>query len=355
MTPPSSYPDPSTYDEAPGSSPDHWARQATGALREAGALVLLGGNAVFLLLGFFALFLVVDSWADGFGARADANFPRFLGLVAVGFPLLAVLLATHLAPVLARARLITLIALCEYAVSGFLGLIGFIGRFAGRLDAGTGATGPGVRSAFDGLFDGIVWFGLLSVAALAVYKVWLALFYVPRTYPGYPHTYGQPYPGQPSYPGQPAAFAPPAPTFQAGYARLPQPPGFAVPTTAGSPVTYPTSGAGGWPAVPPPPMPAALPPTVPRVPVIGLGAPPAGPPVAPPAGPPVAPPARPLVAPAGINGSPMVPAAAPPAAPPEPTKHLPPEPPTIYLPPTSPPEPPNSAHTPVVGPTPDPA
>lgn len=286
----------------PGTG-DRRARQATEPLREMAALALLGGNAVFLLIAFLSLFFTFDSWAVGFGMRSEATFDDFAGLMAIGFPLLAVLLATHLGPLSPRARVITMVALIEYPASGFLGLVTFIGRFANRLDSDPFLGGSGLRRAFEGLFAGMVWLGLLAFAAYAVYRVWMHVFYVPKPRYGYPQTYGQPYPGQPSYP-QPGYGQH---TYQTGYAQpaypspyersaglpvyggspvamgspasspvapgspvasdLPVAPGSpVVPASAApSPLSYPTSGAGGWPAVPPPPMPA--PPLAPGSPV----------------------------------------------------------------------------------------
>lgn len=268
---------------------DRRARQATEPLRELAALALLGGNAVFLLIAVLSLFFTFDNWAIGFGARADATFNDFAGLIAIGFPVIAVLLATHVPPMLGRARVMTLVALIEYAVSGFFGLIAFIGRFASRLDGPPVLGGSGLRRAFEGLFGGMVWLGLLAFAAYVVYRVWAIVFFVPKPRYAYPPTYGQPYPGQPTYAQAPPAYQPgyAQPGYQSPYA-LPagSPVQVGSPAAVGSPVvgwpvagssgapassnpslTFPTSGAGGWPSVPAPPMPT--PPRPPGSPVEG--------------------------------------------------------------------------------------
>jgi hypothetical protein len=273
-TPPPHYPDASIYGGVPAGG-DRKARQATEPLRELGALALLGGNAVFLLIAVLSLFFTFDDWAIGFGARADATFNDFAGLIAIGFPVAAVLLATHVPPMLGRARLITLFALVEYAVSGFFGLIAFIGRFASRLDSAPALGQSGLRRAFEGLFAGMVWLSLLAFAAYVVYRVWAIVFYVPKPRYAYPPSYGQPYPGQPTYSQPPQGY-------QTGYAQPVYQSPYALP--AGSPVpvsspatpsmtgsvppsalSFPTSGAGGWPSVPAPPMPT--PPRAPGSPV----------------------------------------------------------------------------------------
>jgi hypothetical protein len=334
-TPPPHYPDASIYGGVPAAG-ERKARQATEPLRELAALVLLGGNAVFLLIAVLSLFFTFDHWAIGFGARADATFGDFAGLIAIGFPVIAVLLATHVPPMLGRARLITLVALVEYAVSGFFGLIAFIGRFASRLDSAPILGQSGLRRAFEGLFAGMVWLGLLAFAAYVVYRVWAIVFYVPKPRYAYPPTYGQPYPGQPAYsqPPQPYQTGYAQPAYQSPYA-LPagSPVPVSSPATVGSPVamgspyvmgspvapstgsppipsalSFPTSGAGGWPSVPAPPMPA--PPRAPGSPVQPSNAFPAFQPVTP---------------------------AHPPAGDSEPTRRLtlpPPEPDSSYDPPT---------------------
>ncbi len=209
------------------------ARQFTEPLREMGALALLGANAVFLLLGFSGLFFVIDRWASDFGLRCAAVFSTFVGPLAVGLPMAAVLLATLVAPMVPRSRLVLLTALVEYGVSALLGAVTFLGAFASDLSS--------VRATLEGLLGRSVWVGLVILAGIVVVRVWMGLFPAPKPRPvAYPGayaqpTYGRPYPGQPMYPHA---------TYQ---------PGSASPT-------YPTSdeptSENGWPLVPPPPIPA---------------------------------------------------------------------------------------------------
>ena len=218
-------------DVAAGRNP----RLFTEPFREICSLALLGANAIFLFLGVTGLLLVVDRWADDFGLRSERMFNVFVGgLIPVGFPLLAMLLATHVRSVLGRARLITLVAVIEYGVSAFFGAITFLGAFANDLTS--------VRATLEGVLYRLTWGGLLAVAGLVTVRVWLGVFYSPKPRPvqylDYPATYGQPYPGQPMYP---------TPTFAPGSAAAAYPP----------PQADPTSDDGsGWPIVPPPPRPA---------------------------------------------------------------------------------------------------
>jgi hypothetical protein len=189
---------------------------------------LLVGNAVFLLVGVSRLLLVIDGWASQFGFRSAAVFSVFVGLFGIGLPFLAVLLATHVTPMVPRTRLVLAVAAGEYAVSGFFGLLTFLGAFAYDLNS--------PRAVIEGVLMRGVWLGFLGLASLLLFRVWRGLFPPPPPRPVYggyppPTTYGRPYPGQPMYPQTaPTATSPPA--------------------AQGSPA--------GWPEVPPPPMPAPI-------------------------------------------------------------------------------------------------
>jgi hypothetical protein len=200
---------------------------------------------VFLFLGTMGLFFVVDGWATGFGVRSAAAYGVFVaGLVPVGFPILAVLLATHVRPIVGRARLITLAAVIQYGVSAVLGLITFLGAFANDLDS--------VRATLEGVLYRLTWAGLLAFAGMVTLRLWLGLFYVPKPRAvqqfQYSPSYGQPYPGQPMYP---------SPSYLTGRAEPPYSGGPA--SQSGSPAGPRSGGPPGWPAVPPPPMPQPVP------------------------------------------------------------------------------------------------
>jgi len=83
-------------------------------------------------------------------------------------PLLAVLLAVHLAPVLRESKLITTVALIEYAVALFFGVVTYL--------VGLGAVFDGVDDGNDVLYAlnylviGLANLGLIAVAAYIVLR-----------------------------------------------------------------------------------------------------------------------------------------------------------------------------------------
>lgn len=189
------YSDASSAASAPGQSSAAPGRSVTEGMRQLAATALLAGNGVFLFLGVSDLLFVVSGWISQFGARSEATFGAFAGPVAIALPLLAMLLATHVQPTVPQARQLLLLALGEYAVSGFFGVLTYLGAFAEGVFS--------VRSTFNGLIGRAVWLAFLTIAAVAVYRVYRAMYPpVPRG-AGYgysPTVYGRPYPGQPSYP-----------------------------------------------------------------------------------------------------------------------------------------------------------
>ncbi|HZM75272.1 MAG TPA: hypothetical protein VFC19_06075 [Candidatus Limnocylindrales bacterium] len=82
------------------------------------------------LLGYAAIdiFFTFANWfkptGGGFSARAQGA--DFTTLISVGFPLLAVLIATQLKPVLSTARFVTLTALGELAAVLVFGSMAFL-------------------------------------------------------------------------------------------------------------------------------------------------------------------------------------------------------------------------------------
>ena len=121
---------------------------------------------------------------------ADSLLPRlkedgvFVEVVPVALPLVAVLLATHVRPVLAQGRLVTLGALIEYGVSALFGLVtmlaGFIGRVSSASDLGGG---DGVRVGFEDLLARLAWLGVLGVAGFVVLRVYLGAYVTPKPRP----------------------------------------------------------------------------------------------------------------------------------------------------------------------------
>ncbi|MET8119093.1 hypothetical protein [Micromonospora sp. NPDC005189] len=177
----------------PASTDATQARQLTKPLRELAALALLGANAVFLFVGL--LRLIAPNDYNSFTDRAGSAFYAFIGVEAVALPLLAVLLATHISPVLPKAKLITQVALGEYAVSALFGTLTMLIWTVGRLAEAE------VLDALLGVLTRFAWMVIFAVAAWVVYSIWRAHYYVPRPKPQ-PGVYGQPQPGQPQ-PGWP--------------------------------------------------------------------------------------------------------------------------------------------------------
>ncbi|MFC4020490.1 hypothetical protein ACFOW4_21465 [Micromonospora sp. GCM10011542] len=252
----------------PASADASQARQLTKPLRELGALALLGANAVFLFVGLLRL-LSPSDYAS-FTDRAGSTFFAFIGIEAVLLPLLAVLLATHVAPVLPKAKLITQVALGEYAVSALFGVLTMLIWTVGRLAEGE------VLDALLGMLTRFAWMVIFGVAAYVVYTIWRAFYYVPKPKPQ-PGVYGQPQPGWPQQqggwpgqaggqpgggwpaPGQPGGYPPPQ---HPGYGQ-PSPPFGSAPQSAPpsgfAPQSAPPFGSAPHPAPPVNPAPAAPP------------------------------------------------------------------------------------------------
>ncbi|WP_174537878.1 hypothetical protein, partial [Micromonospora chalcea] len=210
----------------PASGDAAQASQLIKPLRELAALVLLGANAVLLFVGLLRLLVPVDDYST-FSGRAGSTYFSFIGLEATVLPLLAVLIATVILPVVPKAKLITQVALVEYAVSAVFGALTFLIWLVGRLADGQ------VLDGFLGLLTRAAWLAIFAVAAFVVFKIWRTLYYVPKP-KAQPGVYGQPQPGWPQQPGQPGGYPGPG-----GY---PQQPGPGYPQ-AGSPPP-------GWPQQP---------------------------------------------------------------------------------------------------------
>jgi hypothetical protein len=245
-----------TQPEAP-SNDEKKASEFTSGVRELAAAVLVGATAVLLLAALISLVPAGYGFeSQSFTGLASARFGAFVNIATIGFPTLAVLLATHVSPRVPRAKVLTIVALAELAVAGFFGVLfgTLIGLF-GDID------GPGVKAALESLLTRLAFLAVLGVALLFVYRVWRGLYYVPRpaapqpgyggaTYgypqqPGYPPPQG--YPGQPGYPPQqgypPAGY--PAPGQAPGYPQ--QQPGYPQP---GYPPAGPQQGYGAQPGYP---------------------------------------------------------------------------------------------------------
>ncbi|MBQ1018444.1 hypothetical protein KBX71_11305 [Micromonospora sp. D93] len=221
----------------PASSDATQARQLTKPLRELAALALLGANAVFLFVGLLR-FIAPNDYSS-FTDRAGSAFYAFIGVEAVVLPLLAVLLATHISPVLAKAKLITQAALIEYAVSAVFGTLTMLIWTVGRLAEAE------VLDALLGVLTRFAWMVIFAIAAWVVYTIWRAHYYVPRPKPQ-PGVYGQPQAGWPQQPGGWPAPGQPGGQPQGGWPAPGQPGGY--PQAGQSGVGHPQAGQpGGYP------------------------------------------------------------------------------------------------------------
>ncbi|MCX4474253.1 hypothetical protein OOK41_28765 [Micromonospora sp. NBC_01655] len=222
--------EPASGDAAPASRPAIPARQLTDPLRELIAFVLLGANAVLLFVGLIRLLAPTDY--STFYSRSGSSFFLFAGLEATVLPVLAVLLATHVAPVVPRAKLITQVALGGYAFGALFGALTLLVWTVDRLAKAE------VLDAFLGLLTRIAWLAIFAIAAFVVVRVWRALYFTPKPKPA-PGVYGQPQPGWPQQPGQPGQPGPQggwaAPGQQGGWPAPGQPGGYPAPTQPGQP------------------------------------------------------------------------------------------------------------------------
>jgi hypothetical protein len=271
-----------TSQPGPAPTDSTQARQITQPLREPAALALVGANALLLFVAVINL-IIPRGVGDDFTRRAGGSFGDFVGLTAILLPLLAVLLATHIQPIVPKAKLITQIALVEYAVSAFFGVITVFAWLIGTL------AGAEFRQAFTGLLAQLALLAIFGVAAFPVYQIWRTLFHVPKPKPqqgyygqpshpqqgypqgypqqgyppqGYPQGYPQPGQSQPGYPqGYPQQAYPPPGFPQPGYGQPTE--GYGIPAPASAPpVSAPPTAPTSVPQVPAPPAPFADP-TVP--------------------------------------------------------------------------------------------
>ena len=184
----------------PGPTPgeDRSAGQVLRPLRDIAALVAVAAPAVLLFVA--VLRLIPSTVGEQFASRTQDSFYSFVNVPTIVLPLLAVLLATLIRPVHPRARLITMVALLEYAVAAVFGVV--FGVFVGLVQIADFS----VRVAFEELLVRVTWLAVFALAAYAVFQIWRHLYHVPGapTPPGvygHPQQYGpqgQPY-GAPAY------------------------------------------------------------------------------------------------------------------------------------------------------------
>jgi hypothetical protein len=141
---------------------------AVKALRPLFAWALVGYTALHLLFAF--LFWITPT-AGTFGSRARAA--DFVSLYTIALPLLAVLIATQIQPILAASKFIAGIALIEYAVALVFGVLTFLIGLAysfTSIDSAGGALG-----AFRYMMIGAFELAFLALAGYAVLRAFQSL------------------------------------------------------------------------------------------------------------------------------------------------------------------------------------
>ncbi|MFI5492787.1 hypothetical protein [Actinoplanes sp. NPDC051859] len=199
----------------PQPGPDRPVLPVIRPLRDLAAYALVAAPAVWLFVAVIRL--VPSGVGQDFLTRAQSSFYSYVNVETVFFPLAAVLLATLVQPRHRHARLITIVALAEYAVAAFFGVL------FGFLIAIVKLAGFSPRVAFEELLVRVAWLAVLALAGFAVFSIWRALYQVARPTPQ-PGMYGQPQQpwGQPQ-PGQPFASQPFASQPQPGQPQPGQP------------------------------------------------------------------------------------------------------------------------------------
>ncbi|NUS00138.1 MAG: hypothetical protein HOV77_03815 [Hamadaea sp.] len=142
---------------------------AVKALRPLFAWALLGYVALHLFFTFFGWLLPSpDSTISSRSVSAG-----FVTLYTIVLPLLALLIATQITPILPMSKLMAAIALVEYLVAIFFGFVAFVlglGRVFDYVGNARSALG-----ALEHLVMGLVDLGIAALAAYAVLRIYLSL------------------------------------------------------------------------------------------------------------------------------------------------------------------------------------
>ena len=128
-----------------------------GSPRALAAWALVGYAALHLFFAFFDWLLPDGGSFTGRSANAG-----FTNLFVMAMPVVAVLLAVHVAPVLSHAKLIAAVALVEYAASLVFGVFALL--------IGVGAVVDGRINNSNHAFDALAYF-VMGAAALALIAV----------------------------------------------------------------------------------------------------------------------------------------------------------------------------------------
>jgi len=133
--------------------------------RALAAWALVAYAALSLL---FSLILWIAGDGSFSGRSRDAGFDN---LVVGAMPVVAVLLAVHLAPVLPRSKLIVTVALIEYAVALFFGIVTLLVGLGAEIDSVN--DGNDWLYALNYLIIGLANLGLIAVAAYVVLRAFV--------------------------------------------------------------------------------------------------------------------------------------------------------------------------------------
>ena len=153
------------------------ARALTLPYRELSAFVLLGVVAAFLLAGFISL---LTTLTGEFLSNAGGAFGVFVSIQTIALPILAVLLATHIDPVVPKAKIIVLVALVEYAVAALFGLVLLLASLIGDLRPDSVRVGIALAVFLTRL--GVL--ALLGLGLFLVIRIYLGAYAPPKPAPG---------------------------------------------------------------------------------------------------------------------------------------------------------------------------
>jgi hypothetical protein len=145
-------------------------RGVLGSPRTLAAWALVGYAALFLA---FTFLIWITPGAGSVSGGAASAFGDFTSLVVMPMPVVAVLLAAHVTPAVAGAKLIALVALVEYGVALVFGALTFL--------IGLGAAFDGINNGEDAmrgleyLVLGVARLALVAVAGYVVYRAFTGL------------------------------------------------------------------------------------------------------------------------------------------------------------------------------------
>ncbi|MBS2961763.1 hypothetical protein KGA66_01795 [Actinocrinis puniceicyclus] len=206
-------------------------------LREPAALAAVLFAGLALLVAVINLLAPPSSngFSEPFANRAHDQVGSFLDVVVAAAAAFAVYLAQHVAPALAKARLVTMVALAEMGVALLFGVVTVLAQF--------GADGVGGEGKFLTFLLALGQGAVVAVAALFVWQTWQILNpQAPRPTVARPGQFGGGWTGGPGGPGQ-QQYTQPAPP-PGGFGWAPQQGGQPQPGQSG-PTAFGQQAQGG--------------------------------------------------------------------------------------------------------------